>query len=57
VYYILNLLEILVLLHHNLVVFESDLDNAVKLKENCDLNNLNFIIEDNAISKRLDNKI
>ena len=36
---------------NNLVVFESDPDNAVKLKENCDLNNLNFIIEDCAISK------
>jgi FkbM family methyltransferase len=36
---------------NNLVVFESDPDNASKLKENCDLNNLNFIIEDCAISK------
>jgi FkbM family methyltransferase len=36
---------------NNLVVFESDPGNAVKLKENCDLNNLNFIIEDSAISK------
>jgi FkbM family methyltransferase len=36
---------------NNLVVFESDPDNAKKLKENCDLNNLNFIIEDCAISK------
>jgi FkbM family methyltransferase len=36
---------------NNLVVFESDSDNAKKLKENCDLNNLNFIIEDCAISK------
>ena len=29
---------------NNLVVFESDPENAIKLKENCDLNNLNFII-------------
>ena len=36
---------------NNLVVFESDPENAIKLKENCDLNNLNFIIEDCAISK------
>ena len=36
---------------NNLLVFESDPDNAKKLKENCDLNNLNFIIEDCAISK------
>jgi FkbM family methyltransferase len=37
---------------NNLVVFESDPNNAKKLKENCDLNNLNFIIEDCAISKK-----
>lgn len=36
---------------NNLIVFESDPENAIKLKENCDLNNLNFIIEDCAISK------
>jgi FkbM family methyltransferase len=37
---------------NNLLVFESDPNNAKKLKENCDLNNLNFIIEDCAISKK-----
>ena len=36
---------------NNLLVFESDPDNAAKLKENCDLNNLKFNIEDCAISK------
>ena len=35
----------------NLLVFESDPNNAEKLKENRDINNLNFIIEDCAISK------
>jgi FkbM family methyltransferase len=35
----------------NLLVFESDPNNAIKLKENCDLNNLQFNIEDCAISK------
>ena len=35
----------------NLLVFESDPINAEKLKENRDINNLNFIIEACAISK------
>lgn len=35
----------------NLLVFESDPNNAEKLKENRDINNFNFIIEDCAISK------
>lgn len=35
----------------NLIVFESDPKNAVKLKKNRDLNNLDFKIEDCAISK------
>lgn len=36
---------------NNLLVFESDPENAIKLEENRDLNNLNFKIEDCAISK------
>jgi FkbM family methyltransferase len=35
----------------NLLVFESDPKNAIKLKKNRNLNNLNFKIEDCAISK------
>lgn len=35
----------------NLLVVESDLDNAAKLKTNRDNNNLSFLIEDSAISQ------
>jgi hypothetical protein len=34
----------------NLLVIESDPDNSIKLKENRDNSNLNFLIEDSAIS-------
>jgi FkbM family methyltransferase len=34
----------------NLLVIESDPDNSIKLKENRNNNNLNFLIEDSAIS-------
>ena len=36
---------------NNLLVFESDPDNAIKLRENCNLNHFRFNVEDCAISK------
>jgi len=38
--------------NNNLVTLESDVNIAMQLKENRDLNNLNFYIENSALSKR-----